>query len=242
MYSPGWYSMVESSKKNEPLWKSDHQDSGALKKFFGLIILLIIIGVVIVSIYFLTIPPETRTIYSDLEVDSIQVQRSHDVYVDENTTSTDLEVVIYLTNNGELDSGEVKIDAYIKSYDTRNVETPCDSNDSISIDEVVTDTTSKTILNFKDLRIKHDEKYTIDFIIMEDNKIVEKSSTTIKVPFLEVEPEPDVDYSQDADKKPGRGEETKDDGSGAMPGFESVFIIVALVAVLFFIKNNKIRR
>jgi len=234
--------MVDTVKKDEPLWKSDHQDSGALKKFFGLIILLIIIGVVIVSIYFLTLPPETRTIYSDLEVDSIQVQRSHDVYVDENTTSTDLEVVIYLTNNGELDSGEVKIDAYIKSYDTRNVETPCDSNDSISIDEVVTDTTSKTILNFKDLRIKHDEKYTIDFIIMEDNKIVEKSKTTIKVPFLEVEPEPDVDYSRNENEDPGKSKDTKEDGTGGVPGFESAFVFIAIIAILFLVRVQRVRK
>jgi len=236
--------MVESSKKDEPLWKSDHQDSGALKKFFGLIILLIIIGVVIVSIYFLTLPPETKTIYSDLKLDSVQVRRANDAYVDENTTSTDLEVVIYLTNDGELDSGKVKIDAYIKSYDTRGIETPCDSNDSISIDEVVTDSTNKTILNFKDLRIKHDEKYTIDFIIMEDNKIVEEASTTIKVLYKEVKADPDVDYSQNADKKPGKSEETTDggDGSGAMPGFESAFTLVAVIALLFFVKNRRVRK
>lgn len=234
--------MVEPIKKDEPLWKSDHQDSNALKKFFGLIILLIIIGIVIVSIYFLTLPPETKTIYSDLEVDSIQVQRSNDVYVDDNTTSTDLEVVIYLTNNGELDSGEVKIDAYIKSYDTRGIETLWDSNDSISMDEVVTDTTSKTIINFKDLRIKHDETYKIDFIIMEDNKIVEKSSTTIKVPFFEVEPEPDVDYSQDADKKPGKSEDDIVDSQVGMPGFESAFLIAAFIVAIFIVKNRRIRR
>ncbi len=227
--------MAEKAGKKEPLWKASQQNKDDRRKFFTIFISLIIIVIIIIAAFIATLPPVKKTIYSDLRLDGIQVRRLNDEFVDENTTSTDLEVVIYLTNDGELDSGNVKIDAYIKSFDSRGVETPSNSNDTITMGAVTTDSTSKTTLNFNDLQIKDDHKYTIDFYIWEDDKIVEKADTTIKVQYVEVVPEPPV-ASGDAEDEPGKSEE-KEEGLG-MPGFEIVPLLVAIVVILYVVRNR----
>jgi hypothetical protein len=235
--------MVEKQVDDEPLWRKSKKTKGDFKKFFSILAILIIMIIVIITVFVLALPPETKTIFSDLKVDGIQVKRVNDEYVEENTTSTDLEVIIYLTNDGELDSGNIKIDGYIRSFDTRGVETPCNSNDTTSYGPVETDSTGKTTLNFDGLIIKHDEKYTIDFYIWEDDKVVEKASTTIKVPYIEVKEDPDVDYSDDANKdEPGRSKkEDSEDGFYATPGFEAIYVIAVLLILGLLIRSKRTR-
>jgi hypothetical protein len=229
--------MVETTEDKEPVWKKSQESRDDRKKVFTIFITLIIIIIVIVVALIATLPPVKKVIYSDLKLDGIQVRRLNDEYMGENTTSTDLEAVIYLTNDGELDSGEIKIDAYIRSFDTRGDETPCNSNDSITMGEIKTDSTGKTTLNFPGLIIRHDERYTIDFYIWEDEKVVEKASTTIKVPFVNVDTEPTVDYSDDAeDGKPGK---EKEEAMSAMPGFEVIPIIITIGMILFLIRKRR---
>jgi hypothetical protein len=234
--------MVEDNKNDVPLWKKSKTTEGDGKKFFSILAILIILIIVIISVFILTLPPKTRTIFSDLKVEGIQVKRVSDEYVEENTTSTDLEVIIYLTNDGELDSGNIKIDAYIRSFDTRGVETPCNSNDTTMYGAVDSDSTGKTTLNFNDLIIKHDERYTIDFYIWENDKVVEKASTTIKVPYVEVKEDPDVDYSNNTDdNEPGKSDE-KTEGAMGAPGFEGGYLLIGIVCLLFFTRLKKARK
>ena len=196
--------------------------------------------IIIIVAFIATLPPEKKVIYSDLRLDGIQVRRLNDDYVDQNTTSTDLEVVIYLTNDGKLDSGNIKLDGYIRSFDTLNVETPCNSNDTVSLGTISVESTGKITLNFLDLHIKQDEKYTIDFYFWEDEKVVEKASTTIKVPFVAVEPEPDVDYSEDADDESGKKKETKEDSS--IPGFEIIPLLISIGIILFLVRTHRYKK
>jgi hypothetical protein len=237
-------SMVKNIPKkveDEPLWKKSDKDPDARHKFLWIMLTLIIIIVIAIAVFIVLLPPPKKIVYSDLKLESIQIRRISDEYVDENTTNTDLEVIIYLTNDGLIDSGQLEIDGYIRSFDTRGEETPCNTNDTVQYIPIPVDKTSKITLQFNDLEIRHDERYSIDFLIMEDGKIVEKASTTIKVPFVEVEPEPDVTYSEDADgTASGRSEEKDDDEAltGA-PGFEIVPLILSLIVILFLIKNKK---
>ncbi len=222
-------------KKDEPLWKKSTQEKDARHKFLTLMVVLFVIIIVAIAIFIATLPPVKRVIYSDLELDGIQVRRVNDEYVDENTTSTDLEVVVYLTNNGKLDSGDIQIDAYIRSFDTRGDETPCSSNDTIKYGGIEIDTTGKTILNFNDLQIKHDERYTIDFYIWEDDKVVEKASTIIKIPFVEVEPEPPVD-SRDAD---GEASGMSDTVFEKTPGFEALPVLIVIGTIILLVRKQR---
>lgn len=229
--------MVETAEDKEPVWKKSREGKDDRKKVFTIFITLIVIIIVIIIALIATLPPAKKVIYSDLKLDGIQVRRLNDEYAGENTTSTDLEAVIYLTNDGELNSGVIKIDAYIRSFDTRGDETPCNSNDTITMGEIKTDSTGKTTLNFLGLIVRHDERYTIDFYIWEDDKVVEKASTTIKVPYVEVNPEPPVDYSDDAeDGKPGK---EKEEAMSAMPGFEVIPIVMAIGMILLFIRKRR---
>jgi hypothetical protein len=233
--------MAEAADDKEPLWKKSQESKDDRKKFFSVLITLIIIIIVIIAAYIAVLPPEKKIIYSDLKLDGIQVRRLNDEFAGENTTRTDLEAVIYLTNDGELDSGEIKIDAYIRSFDTRGEETPCNLNDTITMGEIKTDSTGKTTLSFPGLIIHHDERYTIDFYIWEDEKVVEKASTTIKVPYVEVKPEPDVDYSNDAEEgKPGK-EEEKEEASG-LPGFEIIPLLISFGIILFLIRTHRYKK
>lgn len=222
-------------KKDEPLWKKSAHEKDARHKFLAIVAVMAVIIIIAIAIFIVTLPPVKRIIYSDLELDGIQVRRINDDYVDENTTSTDLQVVVYLTNNGKLDSGEIQIDAYIRSFDTRGVETPCNSNDTIDLGGIETDSTGKTTLNFTDLLIKQDEEYTIDFYIWEDDKVVEKASTTIKVPFIEVKPEPPVDSRDADDDESGK---SKEDELASIPGFEVLPALIAIGVVLLLIRKN----
>jgi hypothetical protein len=234
---------VPKKAEDEPLWQKSDKDPDVRHKFLWIMLTLIIIVVIAIAAFIVLMPPPKKIVYSDLKLDSIQVRRISDEYVDENTTNTDLEVIIYLTNDGLLDSGDLVIDGYIRSFDTRNDETPCNTNDTTDNDAIPIDKTNKISLHFNDLEIRDDEKYIIDFIIMEDGKIVEKASTTIKVPYVEVEPEPPVDYSEDADGgASGRGEEKLKDSDLGAPGFEIVPLIIALGAILFILKNKNRRR
>ena len=79
---------------NEPLWKKSRETSGDSKKFFSILAVLILLIIIIISVFILTLPPKTKTIYSDLKVEGIQVKRINDEYVEENTTKTDLEVFL----------------------------------------------------------------------------------------------------------------------------------------------------
>ena len=231
--------MVEYTKKKEPLWKASQQSKDDRKKISIIFLTLIIIIIIVVAVFIMTLPPVKHIIYSDLRLDGIQVRRLNDEYVDNNTTSTDLEAVIYLTNDGELDSGNIQVDAYIRSFDTRGIETPSNSNDTITIGSIVTDTTGKTTLTFQDLLTKEDHKYTIDFYIWEDSKIVEKASTTIKVPYVEVKPEPTVDYSKDAEDESGK---SKSGGSSEIPGFELIPLLIAIGLILFVVRMKHYQR
>ena len=230
--------MVETEQKKEPIWKATEVSKDDRKKVFSIALILIVVLVIILAIFIATLPPLKRIIYSDLRLDGIQTQRVKDEYIDENTTSTDLEVIIYLTNDGKLDSGEIKIDGYIKTFDSRGDETPCDSKDTLILGTILSDTTSIATLNFTDLEIRNEEKYIINFFILEDNKVVETASTTIKVPYVDVKPKPDVDYSQDAEDEPGRSKETEDDKMG-VPGFEIFPSLIAIAALLIVIRIRR---
>jgi hypothetical protein len=232
---------VPKKVEDEPLWKKSDKDPDVRHKFLWVMLTLIIIVVIVFATFIVMLPPPKKIVYSDLKLESIQIRRVSDERIDANTTNTDLEVIIYLTNDGLIDSGQLEIDGYIRSFDTRGEETPCNTNDTIQYVPIPIDKTSKITLHFNDLEIRNDERYTIDFLIMEDGKIVEKASTTIKVPFIEVEPEPPVDYSTDADDSAsGRSEEKEDDEAltGA-PGFEIVPLILSLTVIIFLIKNKK---
>jgi hypothetical protein len=232
---------VPKKVEEEPLWKKSDKDPDVRHKFLWLMLTLIIIVIIAITIFIVTMPPARKVVYSDLRLDSIQTRRISDDYVDENTTSTDLEVTVYLTNDGLIDSGQVRIEAYMKSYNTRGEEVPCDATDIENLSIIPLDKTSKTTFHFNDLIIKKDQKYTIEFIILEDDKIVEIAKTTIKVPYVAVESEPDVDFSENADDDaPGREKEEEED-MGA-PGFEIVPLIIALSGILFVIKNKNRHR
>jgi hypothetical protein len=229
--------MSDDPKKDKSLWEEDHQDSSVLKKFFGIIIIIIIVIAAIIAIFILTMPPEKKIIYSDLRLDGVEVRRLDDTYIDDNTTSTDLEVIIYLTNDGLLDSGKIKIDAYVKSFDTRGVPTPCDSNGTINLGAISTDSTGKTSLQFNDLIVHHEERYTIDFYIWEDEKVVEQASTTIKVPNADVKPDPPVDSRNQDDDEPGKKD--KKEEAMSFPGFEVVPLMISIIILLLIIRARR---
>ncbi len=233
---------VPKKAEDEPLWQKSDKDPDARHKFLWIMLTLIIIVVIAIAAFIVLMPPAKKIVYSDLKLDSIQIRRISDKPIDENTTSTDLEVIIYLTNDGLLDSGDLVIDGYIRSFDTRNDETPCNTNYTADNAAIPIDKTNKISLYFNDLEIRDDEKYIIDFIIMEDGKIVEKASTTIKVPYVQVEPDPDVDYSDDADPEASGRKEEKEGSDIGVPGFEVVPLIMALGAILFIFKNKNRRR
>lgn len=233
---------IPKKAEDEPLWQKSDKDPDARHKFLWIMLTLIIIVVIAIAAFIVLMPPAKKIVYSDLRLDSIQTSRVSDVYVDENTTNTNLEVTIYLTNDGLIDSGEVRIDAFMKSYNTRGEEEPCDASDIVNLSIIPLDKTSKTTFHFNDLEIKHDQQYTIEFIILEDDKIVEIAKTTIKVPYVEVKPAPDVDYSEDADPEASGRKEEKGDSDVGAPGFEVVPLIMAIGGLLFVIKNKSRKR
>jgi len=232
---------VPIKKEEEPLWKKSDKDPDVRFKFLWIMLVLIIVVVIAIAALIALMPPAKKIVYSDLRLDSIQTQRVNDQYIDDNTTSTNLEVTLYLTNDGLIDSGEIRIDAFMKSYNTRGEEVPCDATDKVNSSIIPLDKTSTITLQFNDLIIKNDQSYTIEFLIFEDEKIVETAKTTIKVPYVAVAPEPPVDSRDADDGASGRSEEKEDDeafGVGA-PGFELVPLILALGAILFLMKNKK---
>jgi len=190
--------MVHRHKNFKLLRTPEHRNKFIFKRYSGIMIILIAISGIILSMGMRKLPRSDRLAYSELNLEGVQVRRFNEKYVDETSTSTDLEVVIYLTNNGELNSGAISIDAYIRSFDSLGRETPCNSNATANLGQVETNSTGKTRLNFQRLVFNQNEKYTIDLYIWEDQKVAEKASTTLKVPYIEFEPEPDAPHTQAA--------------------------------------------
>jgi hypothetical protein len=169
-----------------------------VRKYSGLMIILIAVGGILASMGMTKQTHNAKLDYTDIELEGVQIRRSNEKRIDDASTRTDLEVVLYLTNDGEVKSGKISVDAYIRSFDTLGRETPSNASDTANLGKVDKNCTGRTQLNFQELLFRQDEKYTLDFYIWEDHKVVDKGSTDIKIPYIEFEPVPDAGHTKAA--------------------------------------------
>jgi len=136
--------------------------------------------------------------------------------------NTTLNVIIYITNDGLTDSGDVDITLYIK--DSQGIsQSKCQQQIGVigsGKTKEITFTTQAT----------PDKKYDVDMLVFENGKKILSGSGNVQSPTTII-------------STTGAGEgvvlEEREKMAPAMPGFETLLLLCAIPIALLFVKKHK---
>jgi hypothetical protein len=144
-----------------------------------------------------------------------------------NDAITTIKITTYITNEGISDSGEIRIKMFVK--DNKGIS---QSETEKDIGSISSHKTKEVVL---DINVKESESYYVDALLFEDDERIVSSQGKFTAPTPS-EPNQTTGGDFSPDEERAKSSKSK---LGA-PGFEGVFFIAVLIAMVMTIRKKRL--